>query len=802
MIDAGNSATGAVCRSVRVGDRVRIRRRAWTVADVRAFAACELVTAARLDSHGHEVRRFLVPFDIVRPLGCRTGVTWVRRRHWLTACRSLLARAVPSECLRAAHDARIDLLPYQLEPALAIVAGLSTRTLLADEVGLGKTIQASLIVAELRARGAADRVLVLTPAGLREQWAEELRERFGVEAFIADSSTVRRRTAEVPVGLNPWSTLAVAIASLDYIKRPEVLPAIAGCRWDAVIVDEAHAVATSSERHEAASLLCGHAAYVVLLSATPHNGDRRAFASLCSLGTRGRDAVTLWRRRRADVAHGVARRIHRIAVRLTPEERRLHRELARLRQSMRAGGYEERALAVSVLCKRAYSSASSLARSVDRRLAALWGHDVPSHQLGLPLAGERDRDAEDEPPEWTVALADDARSEQELLMPLADAALAAARHESKVAALTRLVRRLGRMREPAIVFTEFRDTLTHVAHVIGRRCAIVHGGMSPAERRVALADFTSGRHNLLLATDAAAEGLNLQAGCRVVINLELPWNPMRLEQRIGRVDRIGQQRTVQVFHLIGRHSGEAAVLARLRDRLAHARTDIDTADPLGPDRGADSPRPDSIEAAAAFCDSILRPDLKRLALDECVRIAIGRLAARGRLSGRTWASGSIVAFARRASTRALLASGVLVVLEAAAVDADGRHIASRLQALLVRFTRPLIRREALEMVPALARWLEDEHVSRDDEEWLSSCVGAHQSFWSARLAREQAMAQNATGRGAFQPGLFDRRAERTELADRIRTERRSDATADIIRAVERASVIDLRSARVALVLVP
>ena len=171
----------------------------------------------------------------------------------------------------------MDLLPHQLEPALAIVHGRGTRILIADEVGLGKTVQAALIVAELTARGAASRVLVLTPAGLREQWVDEFASRFGLRVALFDMATAVRQRASLPVGVNPWSVEPFIVTSIDYIKRPEVRPAVQACRWDVVIVDEAHHAAIGTDRHDAVHALCSNAPYVVLLTATPHNGDPQAF---------------------------------------------------------------------------------------------------------------------------------------------------------------------------------------------------------------------------------------------------------------------------------------------------------------------------------------------------------------------------------------------------------------------------------------------------------------------------------------------------------------------------------------------
>src|SRR5204863_4684805 len=232
----------------------------------------------------------------------------VGRRPWRRACRTLLAANAPPGALRCAGRPRIDLLPHQLEPALAVMRGSGARLLLADEVGLGKTIQAALVLSELRERAAADRALILTPAGLREQWAGELADRFGTAAVVVDSRDLRRRRAELPIGVNPWSTVTTAVASIDYVKRPEIFASVAACRWDVVIVDEAHHVAGDNDRRHAVGALASRAPYVLLLTATPHDGDRRSFRSLCELGGHG-DSLLIFRRTRGDVGLGTGRRV-------------------------------------------------------------------------------------------------------------------------------------------------------------------------------------------------------------------------------------------------------------------------------------------------------------------------------------------------------------------------------------------------------------------------------------------------------------------------------------------------------------
>ena len=359
-------------------------------------------------------------------------------------------------------------------------------------------------------------------------------------------------------------------------------PAAAACRWDLVVLDEAHASAGDSDRHAAAHALAAAASYVLLLSATPHNGDRELFASLCAIG--GTAPLLVFRRTRADAGLGTARRIHIVPVRPSNDEARMHRALARYSDAVRAEDHRGDAwLALSVLHKRALSSAWSLARSVERRLAALSGEQRDdATQMALPLGDPQgELIASDEAPSWPGDLRlSDAARERQLLSALHQRARSAADDETKIAALGTLLRRAH---QPAVVFTEYRDTLSHVHERLMRPAFLLHGGLTREERSAVLASFTHDPHGLLLATDAAAEGLNLHHHCRLVINLELPWNPMRLEQRIGRVDRIGQQRTVHAFHLIAGGTGESRLLARLRARVASAQAEFGAPDPFADD---------------------------------------------------------------------------------------------------------------------------------------------------------------------------------------------------------------------------
>ncbi len=455
-------------------------------------------------------------------------------------------------------------MPFQLEPALAVTHGIASRILIADEVGLGKTIQAALIIAEILERARHGRVLVVAPAALREQWQGELRQRFRIDAWLADSASLARLGAAWGTANPWWSGRAVTITSIDFVKRPEVMRSLEALVWDAVVFDEAHGLAGLSDRAAAAGALAQRARTVVMLSATPHSGDERAFASLCGIGDLDRSFPLLtFRRTRHDVGLAVSRRTTLLRVRPTLAEREMHRALAAYAEKVRAqrpAAIDAAHLAMMVLARRACSSAASLARSVERRLDLVDGDGSSvTTQLLLPMF---EHPADEEPgAELSAPGLDDRNEERRWLERILLLAHRAQSAESKIGALTRLLRRTH---EPAIVFTEYRDTLTRLADALHTFAPLtLHGGLNATERRDALLAFTNGAARLLLATDAASEGLNLQTRCRLVVNLELPWTPVRLEQRIGRVERIGQSRHVHALHLVAAATREESYVANL-----------------------------------------------------------------------------------------------------------------------------------------------------------------------------------------------------------------------------------------------
>jgi superfamily II DNA or RNA helicase len=556
------------------GDRVVVRRRKWVVEQVTAFADATLLDLSGADDDARRHRcRLLAPFDRPVPIDRRPRIRAVTRRRWMHRLNRHRSELCRSGDLRAAAGAAIDVLPFQLEPALALVRGHGSRFLLADEVGLGKTIQAGLMLAELRQRGWCEHALIVTPAGLRHQWAEELRRRFDMDAAIVDAASLAASTSTLPFDVNPWDVEPISITSVDFLKQPEVLRGVGTRVWDVLIVDEAHQATTPSLRYEAVQAVAKRARHVILVTATPHAGDERAYRALCAIGEIGEnDPALLFRRTRERTGQRRSRRVHLLPVALTQDGVALHRllnlYLARLWSIMRESGRHDVGLVAMVLAKRAFSCTRSLVATLERRLAALVGNIGEPAQSSLPFGFEDDRSDDGSIP---VAPAfDRTADERESLERLIEAARRAQAGDRKLHALRRIVRRV---REPLIVFTEYRDTLDAIREEIAdiRTIATLHGGQSPQERSHSVCAFTTGEADVLLATDAGSEGLNLQTNCRLVVNLELPWNPTRLEQRIGRVDRIGQTRTVHAINLFADGTAERTVLASLLRRIDRIR---------------------------------------------------------------------------------------------------------------------------------------------------------------------------------------------------------------------------------------
>jgi superfamily II DNA or RNA helicase len=683
--------------------------------------------------------------------------------------RAALAAATPSpDALRTHPNAALAVMPFQLEPAIAVTRGLSSRLLIADEVGLGKTVQAGLIVSEIVLRRPDGHILIVTPAGLA---------RSGRRSSTNGSGSMRPCSILPTLAhhgwlssANPWASHPLIITSLDYVKRPEVLRSLEALVWDLVVFDEAHALGGRSDRATAASALAERARTLVLLTATPHSGDEPSFARLCGTGDlQSQFPLLAFRRTREDVGLVTRRRSVSLAVRPSAAEAEMHRAIALYTQliwTQKGASSAGARFVAAILCRRACSSASSLVRSIERRLALLTGaRDDGLLQPRLPFEAVA---VDDDEPGVVLSVAGlhDEREERIWLERILALAQRARAGESKLRALRRW---LHRANEPAIVFTEYRDTLATVAAALSDRSPLVlHGGLTVAERHDVARQFNSGNASLLLATDAAGEGLNLHRHCRLIINLELPWTPSRLEQRIGRVERIGQWRRVHAVHLLASGTTEEAAVARLllrSDRVTRAMNDLratrDSEDDIAEAAigGRDPSRPVSRRAEA-----LASADLRAQAQVEASRLELVRALNRDGMIVMPDSRPRLTLWRRRHGERGFW------IYQLALVDSDGRRLWDTLFGIAAYASPPSSSSRGVRVwleaaldgiAPAVAHF----HKHLQDEVIASLRVPLERA-----ADRERAIVNALTERRArlsaamLQRGLFDRRAERVAAA--------------------------------------
>ena len=767
------------------GADVFVRGRRWTVLGESDFTDCRALRLAGADPFNPSiVRTFLLPFERPRRVGS-TSVTVARPRQWVRLVQRAAIDARPFGGLFPAAAGRIDLHPYQLEPALAMLREGHTRILIADAVGLGKTIQAGLILRQLSIEQESFRALVVVPASLREQWAAELRARFDAHAHVVTATWLAHAARELPADITPWGLPGIYICSFEFIRQPEVLRPVEDTGWDLLVVDEAHAATLGSARRAAVHAVAARSRRIVLLTATPHVGDDDQFRSLCDIGRSDArpDRIVLFQRSREDVGIFRRRRSVLLAVTLSEHERRTHRLLERYAANLCAesrlrGDRRARLLAI-VLRKRALSSVSALAASCRKRLALLEAGPLPGigEQLSLPL----DQDEtllEDEEPETILGVPGltDVSSEHRWLEAIVAAAKLAAVRESKVVRLKRL---LAKIQEPAIVFTEYRDTLVRLHQQLGAadpHIRLLHGGMTTGERSIVQQQFNQ-RGALLLATDAASEGLNLQHRCRTVIHFELPWSPARLEQRTGRVDRIGQRHTVHEIMLVASDTAERLVLAPLTRRAARARAftrlGADLLDTVSESRVA-SAILDGIALTLGPTSSLDAETLGAPAgLAGAAHAEAGRLAELRTwsrcLTGETFGRGGIPALAITARRR-IIQRGVVRVYALTLAGGDGAIVHSELVTLHERgdvgcLATPADVRRAVRGLNLDAREAPAEllHLFKPRIDEMRESI---ERVGRALSEREHVVSSPAilSSQQLAQRGLFDRRSESADRA--------------------------------------
>ena len=587
-------------------------------------------------------RRLRVPGDEAVQLDVRR---WSEAEVvWRAAATRALGLAADGEPLVAARTG-VQLLPHQMATLERALGMNPVRLAICDEVGLGKTITAGAIFAEMKARGRARRVVVVAPKGVQLQWVAEMADRFG-EDFVR----VGPEGVPVDSGVDPWRAFDQVVCRLDAVKplrrragwSPEQVEAHNAARfhavvdagWDMVIIDEAHHVAGAHEnvaRYRLAVQLAAAAPHVLLLSATPHSGKsdgfRRFLRLLDGSFLRGRPVqratvaphvARTEKRRAVDLAGRVLFRPRETTLRVAPyTDRLIERELyeavteyvrsgwdAATRQGRRSAGF-----LVLLMQRLMASSTAAILSALEKRSAALGERGeqmalfVDREDDWADLTGEEQYRAlaEARGPAW-----DTERAELGDLLSLARNA-AAAGADAKVGAFFDLLGELRRSeRDPDIkilVFTEFiptQEMLLDRLEAAGVTAVAINGSMSLSERAMAQEAFRS-HAQVLVSTDAGGEGINLQFA-HVVVNWDLPWSPSRLEQRIGRVDRIGQANTVRAYNLVCEHSVEARVLDVL-----NAKLDVILAE-LGADKRCDVLESATRRAEGLWTAAILDPD--------------------------------------------------------------------------------------------------------------------------------------------------------------------------------------------------
>jgi len=430
---------------------------------------------------------------------------------------------------------------YQVQTAQTVLRRMRGRALLADEVGLGKTIEAGLVLTELRTRGLADKVLVVAPAGLVEQWQEELERKFGLPTAIVSGTGAFAHDRSGPA--------PVMIASLAAARREPLKARLTDRAWDLVIADEAHRLRNP---RSASGLLARalRSRFLLLLTATPVENKLQDLYELVSLiapgllgtpaefrkrhgfddpaapkdvaGLRARTREVMIRHRRSEVAVRLPQRLaETVLVEPSAEESEFYRDLA-------------------VQLRTAARSASAKQRLTLRSIARLAGSSPVAVGPTLDKAGWSD---------------------------LADRAARMTGFRKADVFLDRVHRHIE-AGEKVLVFTAFRQTLDAIAQrtaEAGVKATVYHGSLNRAGKQRAITAFAEST-DVLLSTESAGEGRNLQF-CHAMINLDLPWNPMQIEQRVGRLHRVGQQHDVILTNLVTRGTIEQRILHVLESKI-------------------------------------------------------------------------------------------------------------------------------------------------------------------------------------------------------------------------------------------
>ncbi|MGE5501237.1 MAG: helicase-related protein, partial [Ignavibacteriales bacterium] len=588
--------------SYAVGSLVKARGREWVVLPESDE---ELLVLRPLGGSEDEVAGVYVPLEPVAPaqfplpqapadLGDHRSCSLLRDAVRL----GFRSSAGPFRCFgKIAVEPR----PYQLVPLLMALKLDPVRLLIADDVGIGKTVEASLIARELLDRGEANGLAVLCPPHLAEQWQAELHEKIHLDAALVLPGTAAHLERECGPGESLFDRYRQVVVSLDFIKTDRRRDDFLRACPDLVIVDEAHTCAAGGQgrgRHQRHQLLKGLAAdegrHLILVTATPHSGDEEAFRSLLSLLERrfaalpadltGADnahhrrelAEHFVQRRRGDIRSYLSeqttfptREDREESYKLSPAYRALFEQvLAYTREIVKEEGLDHRHQrvrwwsALALLRSLASSPAAAVATLEARASTAETEDEAEADEIGrrtvLDLTEDEPGATTDAAPGSDFAPDDESpetgRTRRRLRAFAKAAAQLAGEQDAKLLKAVSLIQNLLADGYNPIVFCRFIPTAEYLAEELRRRLrggvtvTAVTGTLPPEEREARILELPTEAPRVLVATDCLSEGINLQDRFDAVFHYDLSWNPTRHEQREGRVDRFGQPRaTVRVL---------------------------------------------------------------------------------------------------------------------------------------------------------------------------------------------------------------------------------------------------------------
>jgi superfamily II DNA or RNA helicase len=538
----------------------------------------------------------------------REGKIFPDERFNLRTEAWLLQLAHTNNKILSLSNSRTRILAHQVESTHKIVNALNQRFLIADEVGLGKTIEAGLVIKELIFRYAFSRILIVCPASLMIQWQNEMEEKFGERFEVIERKTLMKRRREIGDSINVWDSFEKVICSIDFAKSDSVLSGLEASRWDAIIIDEAHRLRRdaniTTRAYNVGEILSTRTKAFLLLTATPFRGKleelyylvrlvdknllgpfqsfQHDFCSPDSDVSRLKDKLSkvVIRRTKKEVGGFVSRHARTIRFELHPEEMALYEATTRYvaEEFNRAMQTENRAVGfvMTVFQKLIDSSSYALLSALRNRRTNL-SAQLDKADLKARTFMNDEMDLEELDPEYfdienfdemmsttLQKTADEIREEILTIENLIRIAENIERNK-KGEKLIEMIASLSKAgKKKFLIFTQFRTTQDYLEKLLsGYRLAIFNGSMDKDAKEQAILDFKNDAQ-ILICTEAGGEGRNMQF-CSVLFNYDLPWSPLKIEQRIGRIHRFGQLDDVSIYNF----STKDTVAERVLDVLTH-----------------------------------------------------------------------------------------------------------------------------------------------------------------------------------------------------------------------------------------